>query len=209
MCVSIRANICLVLVYLSILLNLQLFAYHKLLAVCVCVLCCAGCMNGIRCILAWKLYRRSSCRRRCWSVEQSALRQCTRQIDIQYSFVVFSMLLFLFLFYFVCFTYVQLLPLHSTIDVVCFYCVCCMRMRMCVYVPLQLATQLLYIIQTCNDDIYFQFDFPLCILVLFFSFALYFSTYIFYFVVIYCFECIKRGRKMRVHIFVLCVTLIE
>lgn len=79
---------------------------------------------------------------------------------------------------------------------------CCVRTYFCLFCCCKNWPHN-YCIQTCNDDIYFQFDFPLCILV-FISCVLLLLRFI------YCFECIKRcGRKMRVHIFVLCVTLIE
>lgn len=75
-----------------------------------------------------------------------------------------------------------------------------------------------YCIQTCNDDIYFQFDFPLCILVfisLFYSLLPLLLLVCCHccrcrcFVLFIVSNCIKRGRKMRVHLFVQCVTLIE
>lgn len=177
-----RANICLVLVYLSILFNLQLFAYHKLLAVSVWL-----CMNGTRCILAWKPYRcrciRADVRRWCRSVEQSALRQCTRQIDIQFSFVVFSMLFFCGCFI----TFVSLTCnccCYTAIDVVYFYCVwwASGRARVRVYVPRQLATQLLYISDVQWRHI-FSIWFPVvhissCFLSLFLSFCILFRRYL-------------------------------
>lgn len=129
------------------LLNLQLFAYHKLSVASVC---------------AWmdRLHTSSKLHRRCRSVEQSTLDLYTRQIDnirlyssvsvallplgyclCRWRFFYSSYSFTRFLFYFVFFFF----PLSPFV-------------RSCNW-PHN------YCIRTCNDDIYFQFDFPLCILV--------------------------------------------
>lgn len=115
--------------------------------------------------------------RRCRSVEQSALESYTRQID--------NIRLYVVSFFF--------FSLLTTAAVCCrlFFCYCVFFSSLLTF---RCNWPHNYYIQTCNDDIYFQFDFPLCILVFIFLGVL--------------FRCYLLFR-MRVHIFVQCVTLIE
>lgn len=110
--VCIRANICLVLVYLSILLNLQLFAYHKLLAVCLSA--------ALRWLHEWdslhiglKNFIVVVVVEPSVSVSRTKRTQATHASNRYNTIFVCSTFYAVFLlFYFVCFTYVQLLQLH-------------------------------------------------------------------------------------------------